>query len=224
MGEPLQRFHVDTFTHCSAGTVNQDDFKVDFGKFTKTALRHLVEYEGCDTDEPDIDWSDDIREIGANEPLVKALAQRGEYYDVVRLRHSAAQKALLFKDTATAAEILKTTSPRKQKGLGRQIEGYDEAKWVEARITIVQRGNLLKFSQCTNVASMKMDDVDEPVPLKSLLLATGVHDLVEASPFDDVWGIGFQAEVALSVSRAQWGQNLLGKALMHVREELRETG
>ncbi|KAK0935528.1 hypothetical protein LTR29_012924 [Friedmanniomyces endolithicus] len=133
-------------------------------------------------------------------------------------------KALLFKDTATAAEILKTTSPRKQKGLGRQIEGYDEAKWVEARIAIVQRGNLLKFSQCTNVASMKMDDVDEPVPLKSLLLATGVHDLVEASPFDDVWGIGFQAEVALSVSRAQWGQNLLGKALMHVREELRETG
>ncbi|KAK0258827.1 hypothetical protein LTS09_006608 [Friedmanniomyces endolithicus] len=74
-------------------TVNQDDFKVDFGKFTKTALRHLVEYEGCDTDEPDIDWSDDIREIGANEPLVKALAQRGEYYDVVRLRHSAAQWA-----------------------------------------------------------------------------------------------------------------------------------
>ncbi|KAK0355347.1 hypothetical protein LTR91_013226 [Friedmanniomyces endolithicus] len=134
------------------------------------------------------------------------------------------RKALLFKDTATAAEILKTTSPRKQKGLGRQIQGYDQAKWEEARIAIVQRGNLLKFSQCTNVASMKMDDVGEPVPLKSLLLATGVHDLVEASPFDEIWGIGFKAEVALSVSRAQWGQNLLGKALMYVREELRETG
>jgi len=77
---------------------------------------------------------------------------------------------------------------------------------VEARIAIVQRGNLLKFSQCTNVASMKMDDVGEPVPLKSLLLATGAHHLVEASPFDPVWGIGFKAEVALSVSRAQWGQ------------------
>ncbi|KAK0856952.1 hypothetical protein LTS02_010396 [Friedmanniomyces endolithicus] len=134
------------------------------------------------------------------------------------------RKALLFKDTATAAEILKTTSPRKQKGLGRQIQGYDQAKWEEARIAIVQRGNLLKFSQCTNVASMKMDDVGEPVPLKSLLLATGVHDLVEASPFDEIWGIGFKAEVALSVSRAQWARNLLGKALMYVREELRETG
>ncbi|KAK1056474.1 hypothetical protein LTR12_006076 [Friedmanniomyces endolithicus] len=138
--------------------------------------------------------------------------------------HLCQWKALLFKDTATAAEILKATSPRKQKGLGRQIKGYDEAKWVEARIAIVQRGNLLKFSQCTNVASMKMDDVGEPVPLKSLLLATGVHDLVEASPFDEIWGIGIKAEVALSVSRAQWGQNLLGKALMHVREELRQTG
>ena len=117
-----------------------------------------------------------------------------------------------------------TTSPRKQKALGRQIEGYDEARWCEERTTIVQQGNWLKFTQGTNVASLKLDDVGEPVPLKTLLLATDEQELVEASPFDAVWGIGFKAEEALSVSRARWGQNLLGKALMHVRGELMELG
>ncbi|KAK3113380.1 hypothetical protein LTR53_009370 [Teratosphaeriaceae sp. CCFEE 6253] len=134
------------------------------------------------------------------------------------------KKALLFKDLATAAQIMATTSPRKQKGFGRQIDGYDEAKWFAVRCAVVQRGNWLKFTQCTNVTSLKLDDVGEPVPLQSLLMATGMHDLVEASPFDPVWGIGFKADVALSISRAQWGQNLLGKALMRVREELRERG
>ena len=117
-----------------------------------------------------------------------------------------------------------TTSPRKQKGLGQQIENYDESRWCEVRTAIVRRGNWLKFTQGTNLASLKLDDVGEPVPLRTLLLATGEQELVEASPFDAVWGIGFKAEEAFGVSRARWGLNLLGKALMHVRGELMEKG
>lgn len=117
---------------------------------------------------------------------------------------------------------MKVTPPRKQKGLGREIENYDETRWCEARCAIVQRGNWLKFTQCTNVASLKMDDKGESVPLKDLLFATEEHKLVEASAFDRAWGIGFKAEDALSTSRARWGENLLGKALMHVSDALRK--
>jgi hypothetical protein len=39
-------------------------------------------------------------------------------------------------------------------------------------VSVVERGNYLKFTQGTNVGSMKMEDEGEPVSLKGLLLAT----------------------------------------------------
>jgi len=66
-----------------------------------------------------------------------------------------------------------------------------------------------------------MDDEGEPVSLKSLLLATEERELVEASRFDRVWGIGFDAQQALVTPRQKWGQSLLGTALMNVREKIR---
>ena len=56
--------------------------------------------------------------------------------------------------------------------------------------------------------------------LRERLLSTGDRELVEASPRDRVWGIGFAAEYA-EESREMWGMNLLGKALMTVRERIR---
>lgn len=57
--------------------------------------------------------------------------------------------------------------------------------------------------------------------LRMWLLATGERELVEASPLDSIWGIGF-AERDAGANRQRWGQNLLGKALMEVRKRLRE--
>jgi ribA/ribD-fused uncharacterized protein len=57
--------------------------------------------------------------------------------------------------------------------------------------------------------------------LRRLLMETGDRELVEASPRDRIWGVGF-GEKNAGRSRAKWGQNLLGKALMVVRERLRE--
>ncbi|KAK5168091.1 uncharacterized protein LTR77_006659 [Saxophila tyrrhenica] len=129
-------------------------------------------------------------------------------------------KAMTFNDRLTAGLVMKATSPCKQKGFGQQIAGFDGARWNQVKSTVVQRGNYLKFTQCNNAASFKADDVGEPAPLKGLLLATGERELAEASHFDRVWGIGFRADVALGVPRSRWGENLLGKALMHVRGEL----
>ena len=56
-----------------------------------------------------------------------------------------------------------------------------------------------------------------------MLLATGERELVEASPLDRIWGVGF-AEKDAERNRSRWGENLLGKALVHVRGRLKQEG
>jgi len=93
------------------------------------------------------------------------------------------------------------------RALGRRITPFDEGRWVEHREEIVYRGNLYKFGQ---------DEI-----LKKTLLETGDLILVEASPSDKIWGIGFRESKAMG-EQERWGLNLLGQGLMRVREELAE--
>jgi ribA/ribD-fused uncharacterized protein len=117
-------------------------------------------------------------------------------------------KACLFGDTAVANKILQTQDPKMQKSLGRQVKGFNEAKWNEHKLSIVIKGNTLKFSQ------------DEK--LKQQLLKTYPKTLVEGSPYDKVWGVGLKYDDPKILSEANWqGQNLLGAALMTVREQLK---
>lgn len=118
-----------------------------------------------------------------------------------------AEKARLFDDQESLARILATTSPREHKSLGRAVRGFDQEKWAAHRETVVVRGNLAKFSQ----------DQD----LQRELCKSGERVLVEASPFDQIWGIGLAADDPRAQDPAKWrGQNLLGIALMRVREQL----
>jgi ribA/ribD-fused uncharacterized protein len=121
-------------------------------------------------------------------------------------------KAALFSDTATLELILEETTkpdtnPRDIKALGGMVTPFEEDKWVEYREVIVYVGNLCKFGQNEE--------------LRKLLLETGDLIIVEASPFDRIWGIGFRENKAMERDNMErWGMNLLGKALMKVREEL----
>jgi ribA/ribD-fused uncharacterized protein len=56
---------------------------------------------------------------------------------------------------------------------------------------------------------------------RDVLLTTGNRELVEASPYDRIWGVGFAAKSAEG-RRQKWGTNLLGKCLMEVREQFRK--
>lgn len=105
------------------------------------------------------------------------------------------------------AMIIAESKPRKQKGLARSIKftPYQLTTWETAKFDIVCQGTYCKFTQ--------------NLDLKRKLLETGERELLEASPMDRVWGIGFIAEVA-EMHRKDWGSNLLGKALMSVRERL----
>ena len=57
----------------------------------------------------------------------------------------------------------------------------------------------------------------------SELFATENTELVEASPYDTIWGIGRSMNDPLALDKESWkGTNLLGKILTKVRDELRE--
>ncbi|CAM1507423.1 Fc.00g070640.m01.CDS01 [Cosmosporella sp. VM-42] len=138
-------------------------------------------------------------------------------------------KALLFNDEKVALQILKADHPRKCKTLGRKVKNFDDATWAAHREAIVRRGNILKFTNAvTEEGYQKGTKASNDLPpiegsLKAMLLATGDREIVEASPFDRIWGIGFTAGNAEAAREGgSWGLNLLGKELMEVRRILRE--
>jgi len=116
------------------------------------------------------------------------------------------QKALIFGDDEIAHEIMQTHSMSKIKALGRRVRNYDDKKWNEVRYDVVLTAVRAKFTQHED--------------LKRVLLETGDAEIVEASPYDRIWGIGTNRPHEIMDKQKWKGQNLLGKALMQVREEL----
>ena len=122
-------------------------------------------------------------------------------------QYMMAKKALLFNDITIYNDIMSETDPAKCKDLGKLVRGFDPKKWDDCKEEIIYKGNLAKFS-CN-------------YDLQDALIETGDAILAEASPYDKVWGIGREYNDPKAQDLSQWkGQNLLGNALMKVREEL----
>ncbi|GAB1856230.1 NADAR family protein [Flavobacteriaceae bacterium MHTCC 0001] len=119
-----------------------------------------------------------------------------------------AEKARLFNDEKHLAEIIKCNSPAEAKKWGRKVTGFIPEKWDTHKYEIVKQGNIHKFSQNQE--------------LKAFLLNTKHCVLVEASPRDRIWGIGMGASNEKALNPNLWrGENLLGFALMEVRDEIK---
>ena len=87
------------------------------------------------------------------------------------------------------------------------MSGYDENLWNGVRQIVVYEGLLAKFSQNPE--------------LKERLKSTGSAVLAECAVKDRIWGIGLSMRDPDRFDRTKWkGQNLLGYALMMVREKL----
>ncbi len=112
-------------------------------------------------------------------------------------------KAMTMGDIETAHKVMQTKSPREQKALGRQIQNFDADLWTKDSFDIMLPGLIQKFLQ--NPEHM------------AALKATGDAEIVEASPEDRIWGIGYFENDALE-NIDNWGENRLGKLLMKVRD------
>src|SRR6187551_1749647 len=121
-----------------------------------------------------------------------------------------AKKAELFNDIEITQQILESETPAIAKELGRKVKNFDNEQWSKACFEIVVEGNINKFSQR-----------DE---LRKFLLNTGDKVIVEASPGDTIWGIGLSQDNPKAMDPSAWrGKNLLGFALMEVRDYLQSN-
>ena len=118
-----------------------------------------------------------------------------------------AEKARLFNNEETRNRIIECKSPAEAKKLGRQVENFNQKIWESHSYEIVKTANIHKFNQNES--------------LKTFLTNTKNRVLVEASPVDPIWGIGMAEDHKDVLNPNKWrGLNLLGFALMEVRDEL----
>lgn len=115
------------------------------------------------------------------------------------------QKAICFRDEETASQILNTDDVAQIKSLGRSVKNYDDHIWNGVRQITVYEGLKAKFTQNHE--------------LKQQLTDTGDALLAECAVKDHIWGIGLSMTDPDRFDMQKWkGQNLLGYALMKVRD------
>ena len=121
------------------------------------------------------------------------------------------RKAEIFGDSQTAEAILNAKTPAEQQKLGQMAKGYNDTLWFGLRQVVTMRGLYAKFSQNEE--------------LKKKLLDTDEAFLVECAYSDLNWACGWRLTDPQRKDLSKWrGKNLLGVALMEVREQLRELG
>lgn len=122
-------------------------------------------------------------------------------------QYMMAEKARVFRDEETRTKILASSDPKSIKTLGREVKNFISEKWISVSKDIVVNGNKHKFAQNKD--------------LLNFLLSTRDKILVEASPYDKIWGIGMRdSEIGITNPHNWKGLNKLGFSLMEVRDEL----
>lgn len=118
-------------------------------------------------------------------------------------------KAYLFNDHESIAKIMATHNPAQQKKLGKLVKDFDKAKWESVCVDLITNVLVAKFSS-------------GPI-IKQILLDTGDKHIVEASPYDVVWGIGMGVDDEDILDESKWkGKNFLGICLMNARNILQD--
>jgi ribA/ribD-fused uncharacterized protein len=116
-------------------------------------------------------------------------------------------KAALFRDNKAFNRMAETESPKTHRILGKTVQNFVKDEWDQYCQDIVKIGNYLKFSQNEELMKHMKD--------------TGKALLVEASPFDNIWGIGIRFDHPNVQFVEKWkGTNYLGECLMFVRSIL----
>ncbi len=119
------------------------------------------------------------------------------------------KKARLYGDCVNAIKIMDRDNPSVQKSLGRKVKNFDKDKWDNISRKVVYEANYAKFTQNED--------------LKNILLDTEDKIIVEASPYDCIWGVGLKADDKRILNPNNWrGTNWLGEEIMKVRDKINE--
>ena len=119
-------------------------------------------------------------------------------------------KCMIFGDEVSAKAVLATDDTATQQDIGRKAVGYIGPVWAGMRQMVVFRGLMAKFSQNEE--------------LRKKLLDTGDAYLVECAGSDKIWACGIRLNDDKRFDAANWkGDNILGFALMEVREILKKN-
>lgn len=117
------------------------------------------------------------------------------------------QKAVCFQDENITEQILATKDVAKIKELGRCVSGYNDQYWNGVRQIIVYEGLFAKFTQ-NELLKKQLKDTQNAI-------------LAECAVKDRIWGIGLSMNDSNRLKPELWkGQNLLGFALMMVRNKI----
>jgi ribA/ribD-fused uncharacterized protein len=103
-------------------------------------------------------------------------------------------------------KILSTNNLGVIKKLGKNIKGFNQDIWDKYKFKILVNGNYLEFTQNKE--------------MKKILLNTNNREIVDASSIDNIWDTGLSENDAINTPKSKWGENLLGKAIMEVRQHL----
>lgn len=118
-------------------------------------------------------------------------------------------KALLMNDDDTFYKIIMAKEPKLIKAYGRTVKNFDNDKWLQYVEAIAYDIVYQKFKKNEYI--------------QKILLSTEDAILVEASPYDKLWGVGLSINNDDIYDNEKWnGANILGYALMKVRAQLRK--
>ena len=122
-------------------------------------------------------------------------------------QYMMARKAVAFNDPVTFDKIMKEYNPKIIKDLGQQVGNFNQIEWDVIKYGIVKEGNRAKFTQNEK--------------FRKLLQEVNGRTLVEASPYDRIWGVGLKQDDDRILDESKWlGENLLGKAITEIALDL----
>ena len=124
-------------------------------------------------------------------------------------RFLSIRKAELFRDAKAIEDIKKQTDPAAVKTIAKKVSGFKAPEWEANIMRILDEGLWAKFEQNEHLARF--------------LLNTGTDVIAEANKYDSLCAVGLGLFDKNVWDTSKWqGKNEMGKALMRVRDKLRD--